>query len=259
MTADHGHVVERRAGTQRSYDDLSSARSRAAGSPAGEDEVLVAGARVLAHDGKAILAVDEGLRYGPLKAGYHGGASPAEVVVPLSVLVPEGSMSGDEALAGWDLAPHQEPLWWSLASAIRQPVLATPSPKGKKTHNDVPDLFSELTDESDEPTAAESTTSLGSRIVAAPMYASQRKIAGRVILGHQQVETIVNVVSAAVGSRLPLEAAAVALGVPTSRMPGAVAQLQKLLNVEGYPVLRLDGGLLVLDEALLREQFEVPA
>ena len=35
-----------------------------------------------------MLAVDENLRYGPLKAGYHGGAAPAEAVVPVAVLVP---------------------------------------------------------------------------------------------------------------------------------------------------------------------------
>jgi len=42
---------------------------------------------------------------------------------------------------------------------------------------------------------------------------------------------------------------------------GAVVQVQQLLNVEGYAVLRLDvdGSTLVLDEALLREQFEVQA
>ena len=35
LTADHGHVVERRQGTQRPYPDISSGRSRAATEPAG--------------------------------------------------------------------------------------------------------------------------------------------------------------------------------------------------------------------------------
>ena len=88
LTADHGHVVERRQGTQRPYPDISSGRSRAATEPAGDGEVLVTGPRVLLHDGRAVLAVDEHLRYGPLKAGYHGGGAPAEAVVPVAVLVP---------------------------------------------------------------------------------------------------------------------------------------------------------------------------
>ena len=88
LTADHGHIVERRQGTQRAYAAISSGRSRAAVEPAGDGEVLVTGRRVLRHDGRAVLAVDEHLRYGPLKAGYHGGAAPAEAVVPVIVLVP---------------------------------------------------------------------------------------------------------------------------------------------------------------------------
>ncbi len=99
LTADHGHVVERRQGTQRTYAAISSGRSRAAGEPAGAGEVLVTGPRVLRHDGRAVLAVDETLRYGPLKAGYHGGAAPAEAVVPVVVLVPGAVPDRDRAEA----------------------------------------------------------------------------------------------------------------------------------------------------------------
>src|SRR5690606_21310979 len=88
ITADHGHVVERREGTMRPHKAMSSGRSRPATPPPGDDEVFVAGTRVLLHDGAAVLPVTERLRYGPLKAGYHGGATPAEVVVPVIVLVP---------------------------------------------------------------------------------------------------------------------------------------------------------------------------
>ena len=108
LTADHGHIVERRQGTQRAYAGISSGRSRAATEPAGDGEVLVTGPRVLRHDGRAVLAVDEHLRYGPLKAGYHGGAAPAEAVVPVAVLVP-GVVPEDVSL---HLAPPQEPAWW---------------------------------------------------------------------------------------------------------------------------------------------------
>ena len=109
LTADHGHVVERRHGTQRTYAAISSGRSRAAAEPAGDGEVLVTGHRVLLHEGRAVLAVDETLRYGPLKAGYHGGAAPAEAVVPVVVLTPGGAIPADTRLR---LAPPQEPAWW---------------------------------------------------------------------------------------------------------------------------------------------------
>ena len=123
LTADHGHVIERRQGTQRTYAAISSGRSRAAVEPAGAGEVLVAGPRVLRHEGRAVLAVDETLRYGPLKAGYHGGASPAEAVVPVVVLVP-GAVPDNTQLR---LAPPQEPAWWldPIATPATDPGSAT--------------------------------------------------------------------------------------------------------------------------------------
>jgi hypothetical protein len=68
LTADHGHVIERRRGIQRPYPAISSARSRPVTPPAGEGEILVSGERVLLHEGSAVLAVDEDLRYGQVKS-----------------------------------------------------------------------------------------------------------------------------------------------------------------------------------------------
>ena len=242
LTADHGHVVERRETAQRTFGDISSARSRAADQPAGAGEVLVEGDRVLAHGGRAVLAVDERLRYGPLKAGYHGGASPAEAVVPLCVLVPGAVPEG----AGLTLAGPQEPAWWSgpLPTSARAAAPAT-----------APTLF-------DEAASAAPVNSPGAdlarAVVASPTFATQRRLAGRG-LSPQQVEALLAALLDAQGHRLAPAAAASAAGIPTQRLRGAIAAAQRLLNVEGYPVLRLDadGQGPVLDEALLREQFEV--
>ena len=48
------------------------------------------GSRVALGDGRVVLPWREELRYGPRKAGYHGGAAPAEVVIPLIVLSAAG-------------------------------------------------------------------------------------------------------------------------------------------------------------------------
>ena len=47
-------------------------------------------------------------------------------------------------------------------------------------------------------------------------------------------------------------------GLPVT-LRGAVLHAQRLLNVEGYPVLRVDadGATVILDEVLLREQFGI--
>lgn len=245
LTADHGHVVERREGAQRSHPDFSSARSRSATPPAGEGEVLVSGPRVLLHGGQAVLAVDERLRYGPLKAGYHGGASPAEVVVPLVVLspgVPQGELRP---------APAQAPTWWWQAPDDSAPDTATVLPAALPTGP--PTLFDDIlpTEEAGQPSR------VSTAVLRSETYAAQQAAAPRVALTDDQVAAVLDALAAAPGTRMPLSALAGILAVPAARIRGAVAQLQQLLNVEGYPVLRIDGPLVVLDEPLLREQFEV--
>ena len=237
MTSDHGHVVERRQGTMRPFAGISSGRSRDASQPAGDGEVLVAGRRVRTDDGRAVLAVNDRLRYGPLKAGYHGGAAPAEAVVPIAVLVPGAVPAGVDL----GLAPPQEPTWWNAA------VLPVPRVHEAQTLFDV---------------AAEAVPVgdvVADAVIGSRSYAAQKKLGGRVSITDDQIRALVGSLLAAPGQRLTAAQAAVALAVPSAALRGAVAQIQRLLNVEGYAVLRVDadGSTLVLDEGLLREQFEV--
>ena len=67
----------------------------------------------------------------------------------------------------------------------------------------------------------------------------------------------VEALAAAPGTRLPYASLAGVLGVPATTIRGAVAQLQQLLNVESYPVLRSEGATVILDLPLLREQFGI--
>ena len=257
MTADHGHIVERRQGTQRSYPGISSGRSRPANGPAEAGEIEVAGARVLTDDHRAILAVDDTLRYGPLKAGYHGGASAAEVVVPVAVLVADD--------AAWaDALPPQLPDWWETAQAAAAPVERVPVKAPRKPRPAREDTGAALFDLAPaEPTApAESATPVrtpGRAVVTSTAYKSQRKVAGRLNLTDDQVARLVDALVAANATRLPPALAAKALGVAEIRLRGAVTQVQQLLNVEGYAVLSAEAatGVLILDVGLLAEQFEV--
>jgi hypothetical protein len=294
LTADHGHVIERRRGIQRQYPEISSARSRSSTPAAGDDEILISGDRVLLHDGTAVLAVDENLRYGPIKSGYHGGASPAEVVVPVTVLVP-GAVP-DEAAEKLRLAPPQEPAWW-LDPAVPGPASAefaapsAPAPSAERANSrqaTVPDLRKRpdetaptLFDEPEgnaataverepqasrspspaRPTASASsgTDVIAARVLKSPVYTAQKRIAGRVSVTDGQVAALLSALLAAPGRRLAPAAAATALQVAPVLMRGAVLHVQRLLNVEGYAVLRVDadGATLILDEALLREQYAI--
>jgi len=267
LTADHGHIVERRQGTQRSYADISSGRSRAATKPAADGEVLVTGRRVLRHDGRAVLAVDEHLRYGPLKAGYHGGGAPAEAVVPVAVLVP-GAVPDEVDL---HLAPPQEPAWWidpmtPVAPARPAPAAAAQPPRPaadfrRRPQDVAPTLFDQPDAEPAPSPAAEATP--GSKASAAVLksaaYAAQKKVAGRVSVTDEQIRGLLDALLGAPGHRLVPTLAAAALAVSPVMLRGAILHAQRLLNVEGYPVLRVDadGATVVLDEVLLREQFGV--
>lgn len=260
MTADHGHVVERRVGTTRAYKDMTSGRSRPATQPAGDDEVLVTGSRVL-PDGSAVLPVNERLRYGPLKAGYHGGASPAEVVVPVVVLVP-----GDDPPAGTglSLAPPQAPAWWDRAPAgeaarveVEIPTARRPRTASKPAYEGVGLFDQNLVGPPAPAHQPTHTLRLGDAVTGAEVYQAQRAVSGRIALTDDQVTKVLETLSGTPGTRLTTAALASVLAVPSSRARGAVAQLQLLLNVEGYPVLRTEGAVVILDEPMLREQFGI--
>lgn len=252
LTADHGHVVERREGTMRPHPAISSGRSREASGPIGDGEMLIAGRRVVTPDSRAILAVDERLRYGPLKAGYHGGAAPAEAVVPVTVLV-DGTVPDGTDLK---LAVPQEPAWWN-APLMPTPVVLTPavSDLARKAVEEPPTLFDNL-----EPEPVEASVhSLAAATVGSRTYRAQRSQAGRVAVSDASVQALLNALLLSPAGRLPAAQACIALGVAPVALRGAVPHVQRLLNVEGYGVLTLDvdGTTLVLDRDLLRDQFEL--
>jgi hypothetical protein len=287
LTADHGHIVERRQGIQRSYQSISSGRSRAAIELAGDGEVLVTGARVQKHGGRAVLAVDEQLRYGPLKAGYHGGGSPAEAVVPVAVLVP-GAVPEGLDLA---LAPPQEPTWWIDPASPEPPALASdlapqlgPAAAAPKPARDLrrsgpeqpPTLFDEPGAEAAPALAspgparsaekgaapggpAMPTDPVAAAVLKSAAYTAQKKIAGRVSVSDDQIRGLLDALLQAPSHRLAPALAATAMGISPVLLRGAVLHAQRLLNVEGYAVLRVDadGATIILDEVLLREQFGI--
>lgn len=247
LTSDHGHVVERRRGTQRST-GLGGRYRAAAGVPEA-DEVLVSGSRVLTGDHRAILAVNERLRYGPLKAGYHGGAAPAEAVVPLALLAP-ASLKHDLIAA-----PVAEPSWWDTTTTVGQtvtvasPVVAPPATPDAPQ----PDLFTEPA-----PASADEAR-VGAALLASAAFKSQKSLVGRLGVTDAAVALLVDALASAPDRRVSAMRVAGLLGVPVNRVPMVMSQVAKLLNVEGYPVVATDPATqsVSLDAALLAEQYGV--
>jgi hypothetical protein len=103
------------------------------------------------------------------------------------------------------------------------------------------------------------TDPLAAVAIKSAAYSAQKKVAGRVSVSDDQIRGLLGALVQAPGHRLAPAPAATALGVSPVLLRGAILHAQRLLNVEGYPVLRVDadGATVILDEALLREQFGI--
>ncbi|WP_323807229.1 BREX-2 system phosphatase PglZ [Amycolatopsis thermoflava] len=246
LVADHGHVLERSA-TDKPLKaaGVESARWRA-GAP-GDGEVELAGPRVLLGGGRVTVPWREDVRYTSRKSGYHGGASLAEMVVPVLVLLPS-----DELLpAGWHvLSPEAViPAWWEQQRAsLPEPTAPVRGPGRRKAEPEpAMSLFS----------VEEPVESIGARVVATDVYAAQRAFVPKAP-DKQIVATVIDALFDADGS-LSLSAVAERAGRAARRPEFFAATLQRLLNVDGYPVLSLrDGDRNVkLDREMLQAQFGV--
>lgn len=99
--------------------------------------------------------------------------------------------------------------------------------------------------------------SMAAELLASRVFQAQWRLAGRVSLTTIAVAGLVGRLVAAPSHSLPNSAIATHLGVAETRLPGAIATLQKVMNVEGYPVLLARDSVLILDVQLLDEQFRL--
>ncbi|WP_199444074.1 BREX-2 system phosphatase PglZ [Umezawaea beigongshangensis] len=246
LVSDHGHVLDRstdgRAPT--SAQGVESVRWRLG--TADDGEVELAGPRVLEGGGRVVVPWREDIRYLQRRAGYHGGAALAEMTVPVLVLLP----AADQALpAGWRMLSPEEvtPPWWGRRVDTTAPVSQSRTkPKSKP-----------VAVQNCEPLFAEPSISLGAQVVERPVYDAQKQFVPKGP-NKPQVAAVIDVLVEGGGTR-SLTAVAAAAGRAGRNPEFLVSILQRLLNVEGYPVLTpIDGGrTLKLDVDLLREQFEV--
>ncbi len=254
ITSDHGHVVERSSETLAAPG--ADARWRPVQAAAGEGEVTVSGPRVVTPDHSAVLLWREDARFGPRRAGYHGGASLAEITVPVLVFHPATALSS--TADGWVQAPPQAPDWWNDPVQTAPDIPARPSKTRKKAATAPPaddeGLFS-VEVASQAATPAHSNDIVGA-LISSPAYASQRAMAGRRALSDGRVETFVRALAER-GFRAHRDTVAAALGVPSTDVGQILAAVKRLLNVDGYDVLSLDsdGVTYKIDEQLLRDQF----
>ncbi|OOL32426.1 alkaline phosphatase [Rhodococcus rhodochrous] len=242
ITSDHGHIIERRTSVKRNRVTVYGQRAHGDLDRVEDGEIVVRGPRVLTDSGAVVLAVDDTIRYGPVNAGYHGGASPAEVVVP--VLALHTGVRPDTLTALGPVEPH----WWHSPVHVDAPQLR-PAPAAKQA---APTLF-----DSEEPLVADAGGDAADQVLATTVFADQIRLAGRIVVRPDQIRALLAALLAAPARELTTAHAAALLGLAPSRVGGALLQIKRVLDVEGYEVLLLDSGAVGLDEAALREQFGI--
>lgn len=262
IVSDHGHVIDR--GPEGIYraSPADTNRWRPADAPAGDGEIEIHGSRVAKAGGTVVLPWREEIRYGPRKAGYHGGATPAEAVIPLLIF-----SEGDEAaVPGWGGAPVASPDWWRGTLPPVVPPAPTSNVRGNAVKSQTSpkaasqaSLF-EMPALDDAPVAALVGTGdrpgLVDALLASEVYRQRRGT--RAPLADDRVAALLMALLAG-GNRATMDTLAVQASIPVHRISGTVTALRKLLQVEGYPVIAIDpdGQTVKLDVALLIEQFHL--
>lgn len=251
ITADHGHILDRDAEVRQG--DRGGERWRRADLPPAEGEVAVEGPRVVTDDHRAVLPWREQVRYGPRHNGYHGGITPRELLIPLVVL------SSDDLPSelGWVATSFRRPVWWQDTSVLRAaPAAAPPLPP-----IDQPSLFEQPTvlvpDTPPPATAAEPETLAWVEALLTADRFRQQRANPRVRVGDDELRRMLRVLDATGTMAIAEERLALEADLPAARIGRYIAQLQDLVNVDGYGVVTVADGEVRFDRALLARQFDL--
>lgn len=255
IASDHGHVLD--LGSELAPSTISgSGRHRVDEAPAGPGEVELSGPRVVVPGNRIVALWDTDLRYGARKTGYHGGASLAEVVIPVLALLPPGV----EVPKGWAPVGRNEPTWSDLGAVdtVASPVASSRDASSAKRATNVSKYQESLLDLAVEAEEG-GPTSLIDRLLATELFKQQRQSLPRPqsMPAAKFKKSLTALLEA--GGVLPSVAVAAAAGELPTRARGFVTNLRRVLNVDGEAVLsELDLGATVrLDVDKLRVQFEL--
>lgn len=264
LVSDHGHVLD--CQTQGRPGDGGERWRVASGEPAA-DELLIQGQRVAVEGHRLIAPWSERVRYGMAKNGYHGGLTPQEMVVPIVVLA-----SGDKFPAGWREQPVDTPAWWDEPSRI-EPVVAQPAPALKPAKAAPGTLFDlhggeetpQEPKKADEPRQTEEPKKADEpcpawvpRLLASAVFEQQKQLGGRGLPADELFNKLLGMLDRR-GGKMTSVALARALEFPALRLPGLLAKVQRVLNIDGYAVLSRDeaSDTVELNRELLLKQFDL--
>lgn len=249
MTSDHGHVLDFGTKQSPSTKEGRGDRYRTADGTVAEGEREFEGSRVYKATGsnRITLACSAGIRYGGGKRGYHGGANPQEMVVPLAIL---SDVRADVA-EGWQQIPSYQPGWWAIDASDVVPVpLAKPKPDKVVAGLD---LFEQAV-KKEVPAGGGWIDAL----LQCPIYLEQSKLAVRGAPADDLMTKLLKGLDSR-GGTVVKQALAQELGMPPFRVDGLIQNVSRILNVDSYEVIGFDraSDTVTLNIGLLRTQFEL--
>lgn len=250
ITSDHGHVLDHKT-KRHKYED--GERWRLDDDALHNGEIRIRGSRVLKPDnGRMIAPWSEKIRYGAKKNGYHGGLTPQEVLVPLLVMRwrPEGKQ--------WKQVPSYKPNWWNCemeAMPSRTGPEYKPAPLATKSPSNIEamPLFAEAAK-----TNGFSKNTIIERLMGSPVLVNQKKMCGRAVPPDEKIQLFLEALEQHGGTMLQ-PALARATQQPLFRFRGIISIMQRILNVDGYPVLSFDtsSDTIHINYELMQTQFEI--
>ncbi|MSR60010.1 MAG: BREX-2 system phosphatase PglZ, partial [Planctomycetaceae bacterium] len=245
LVSDHGHILDCQAEgrPQTAAEPDGGERWRPDDGAVKTGELVIAGSRViLPASRRLIVPWSEKVRYGMKKNGYHGGASPQEMVVPIAVLC----ATGDDPV-GWTEARVAIPSWWDEAAP---PILTSqPEPRLKPAKPKPSGRLFDLDDDQATPAAEVSgKTAVAAalalpdwvaRLLASEVFKDQKKLGGRTIPADEVFGRILAALDSR-GGKMTSATLARTLECPPMRLRSMLAIVRRVLNVDGYGVLTKD-------------------
>lgn len=250
MTSDHGHVLDFGTKQIASPKDGRGDRFRSAGDPTQKGELEFEGSRVYKATGcnRITMACSASIRYGKDKRGYHGGANPQEVVVPLAIL----SDVRTGAPEGWKEVASYQPDWWRIDPSEAMPVsIAKVKPEKAVQGLDLFDLAGR---------GAAPGVGWIEAFLKSPIYQEQSKLAVRGAPADELMTKLLRGLDVRGGIAVK-QALAQELGMPPFRVDGLILNVSRILNVDGYEVISFNraSDTVTLNMGLLRTQFDLEA
>jgi len=231
------------------------------------DDRIIADLPALALDVESLvvaLSVDSGHRIaelGTVAVSVLTGQGSTIATFPLADMTAEAATIAVELYrrdGGWKLRAVGQGYKGGLAALARDfgvTVDEEPPPDSSKT-----DTRSQADQGggSSRPEANRTESSgLPQQVLNSAIFEGQLRLAGRVVVTGTQISNLLQVLLDAGGNEITVSQAAATLRVATNSVNGALMQTKRILDVEGYEVLRVRDGVVGLDVSALREQFGI--